>query len=151
MSASANTPQCKRWGQLIGVHPESETRTMGTVLNERTDAQEEITCVHAFGEAGNDAEEEFAPVSTCASWHMGSSAEWRDAKFAHPVRHTRRLDLGQHLVVFTVRAADFVGRHGEVPRPQSHGQFLLSFGRPEGLPETPGLKRLCRGGWRKPT
>src|SRR5262249_16305290 len=44
-----------RFSEKIGVPPESETRIIGTVLEERTDAQTEITCFQPCIQVGGGA------------------------------------------------------------------------------------------------
>src|SRR5262249_10984971 len=43
------------WSMISGVPPESETRIIGTVLEERTDAQTEITCFQPCIQVGGGA------------------------------------------------------------------------------------------------
>src|SRR5215813_11191346 len=43
------------WSMIFGVPPESETRIIGTVLEERTDAQTEITCFQPCIQVGGGA------------------------------------------------------------------------------------------------
>ena len=52
VACKVNVAVAGKRGRHDGVHPESETRIMGTVLKERTDAQEEIACLQPCVQVG---------------------------------------------------------------------------------------------------